>query len=225
MKSNYTLELKRPTIYVEQENTVVQEDNFTSTNVKLMYDYQEIHEYTCLNMTDKCRQNNLEECAFCGGTEYAQWNDGFESYKLTEWKRQTIQAAAVTSGIIRMLVFGGWVTHDDGSEYMSSELWAFDYKSQLSSVSEYDADIHDTSYHTFPCCGTDQECCGTDLDITFSRCVTRRKINATGKCVGALPTMNRWTLLQTYMYGYGRPEPRTDHAAVNLGGAARQCAL
>ena len=32
--------------------------------------------------------------------------------------------------------------------------------------------------------------------------------------------MNRWTLLQTYMYGYGRPEPRTDHAAVNLGGAA-----
>ena len=54
--------------------------------------------------------------------------NGFESYKLTEWKRQTIQAAAVTSGIIRMLVFGGWVSHDDGVS-ICLVTWAFDYKS------------------------------------------------------------------------------------------------
>jgi hypothetical protein len=218
LKSNFTLELKRPIVSVEKRDIVQQDDNFTLLTISLSFSYNEIHEYTCLNMTHQCRQENLEECAYCGGADYTTWNTGYETYKLKEWKQQTIKAKAVTAGLIRMLVFGGWTNHEDGSQYISSELWAFDYKSQLSSITEYDPDIYDTLYHTFPCCGSEQECCGTFLDSTFERCKGRRQTNVTGTCIGSLPNMNRWSLVETKTYGDGRPEGRFHHAAVNLGG-------
>ena len=218
--SNTTLRLRRPVVKKRTINSLYQNDNFSKADLQLDYEYYETHTYTCMNMTHTCRTKSEAVCATCGGAKFTVWNPSGEQYDVEEIKLQTVTASATTEGLTRMLIFGGWVRHGKQS-YISSEVWAFDYAAQLSMSSQYDANVYDTLYHIFPCCGTIQECCGTSSDPTFDRCRLRRGVDVNvSACVGSLPTINLWQLVETHSAGNGKPLGRYGHVAVNVGGTS-----
>ena len=113
--------------------------------------------------------------------------------------------------------------NDGGSS--TNELWVFSHSAQLSSedVPSYVADIHDSPYCTFPCCGTVQNCCGSDDGDFFSTCKKRRinlnNINQcdSNQCCGTMPVMNRWQQLPLSGYMDGIPLPRYGHTSNEIG--------
>eukprot|EP00505_MAST-04D_sp_SCG-Rhode-Island_P004629 Stramenopile-MAST_4_protein_4629 len=214
--SNTSLRLRRPAIRRTVVTDYFQRDNFTKVSVKLDYTYEESHIYTCLNMTYICRTSDADGCATCGGNQFTDWNPQGESYVTEEKKTQTVTATSVSKGMSRMLVFGGWVRSGQKA-YISAELWAYDRGAQLTMSTGYNADVYDSVYNTFPCCGSVQECCGTAMLDTFHRCKSRRNTNVS-TCVGALPAINMWSMLKTHESGSGKPAARYGHTAVNLGG-------